>query len=116
MRLVMLLALLLQNPDLVRIQGTVHDATGLPLPGATIEIDGVVGGVSDERGLFEFARPSGSRAVIRVSLPGFDRYEATVEIADATRLNVTLTISPVQDRVTVHAPDREANPERAFEV
>jgi vitamin B12 transporter len=112
----MLLALLLQNPDLVRIQGSVHDATGLPLAGATVEIDGALHGVSDQRGLFELVLSSGSRPVVRVSLPGFDAYEATHDMREAARLDVTLTISPVRDRVTVTAPIRDASPERPFEV
>jgi vitamin B12 transporter len=112
----MLLALLLQNPDLVRIQGSVHDATGLPLAGATVEIDGALSGVSDERGLFDFARPSGSRPVVRVFLPGFDAYEATLEMRDGIRLDVTLMISAVRDRVTVTAPERNVSLDRPFEV
>lgn len=116
MRSALLLALLLQSPELIRIQGHVHDATGFPLAGATVEIDGSLHGVSDQQGLFELAIPTGSRPVIRVSLPGFDAYEATLEMRETTRLDVTLTISPIVDRVTVTAPDRDANPERPFEV
>jgi two-component system sensor histidine kinase AlgZ len=59
-----------------RISGSVTDATSLPLPGATVELDGRVLAASDERGAFEIVVLSGTQPRLRVSLDGFEPQES----------------------------------------
>ena len=67
--LLLILALPSQPAGAIRIAGTVRDATGLVLPGATIEVDGTLAALSTEDGSFEIVLTTGSRARILVSLP-----------------------------------------------
>ena len=60
----------IQPDGSTHVVGTVRDTTGLPLPGATIEIDDSLVAVSDAEGRFEVALLSGARYRAVVALPG----------------------------------------------
>ena len=94
----------IQPDGSTRVVGTVRDTTGLPLPGATIEIDDSLVAVSVAEGRFEVDLVSGARYRALVTLPGFDPHESVLEVSHGVRLNVVLAISRLQDQVTVMAP------------
>ena len=102
--LLVLLMVAAQASAGVRISGTVRDATGLPLAGAIVEVDSVLVAVSDDNGEFQISLTSGSRSLIRVALPGFEPYVSAIEPRAGTRLDVTLALGRMQDRVRVVAP------------
>lgn len=53
------------------VSGTVYDATGLPLPGASVQIEGTRRGfVTDADGNFSFETPAGKPLSLRVSFVG----------------------------------------------
>ncbi len=91
----------IQPDGATHVKGTVRDTTGLPLPGATIEIDNSLVAVSDAKGCFEIALVSGARYQAIVKLPGFDRHESVFEVSHGVRLDVVLAISPMQEQITV---------------
>ncbi len=97
-----------------RVVGTVRDTTGLPLPGATIEIDDSLVAVSDAEGRFETALVSGARYRAVVTLPGFDPHESVLEASHGVRLDVVLAIRRMRDQVTVTAPSPEEAVARPF--
>jgi len=97
-----------------RVVGTVRDTTGLPLPGATIEIDDSLVAVSDAEGRFETALVSGARYRAVVTLPGFDPHESVLEASHGVRLDVVLAIRRMRDQVTVTAPSPEEAVTRPF--
>ncbi len=99
--LLLLVALGLQAAS-ARISGVVTDATALPLPGATIELDGRVVATSDERGTFEILEPPATRSRVRVALDGFESYEALLE-PGTSRIDVVLVVRRFEDRVRVTA-------------
>jgi hypothetical protein len=84
-----------------RVSGVVTDATGLPLPGAIVELDGRVVAISDQRGVFEIVRPPAPSRV-RVVLDGFEPYESQLA-PDASHLAITLIVRRIEDRVRVTA-------------
>ena len=96
------------------VVGTVRDTTGLPLPGATIEIDDSLVAVSDAEGRFEIALVSGMRYRVTVKLPGFDPHESDFEATDGVRLNIVLAIGRVREQITVTAPSPEEAVTRPF--
>ena len=98
------------------VAGTVRDTTGLPLPGATIEIDDSLVAVSDAEGRFEVALASGARYRAVVALPGFDPHESVLEVSHGLRLDVVLAVSRMRDQVTVTAPAPEEAVARSFLV
>ena len=59
----------IQPDGATHVKGTVRDTTGLPLPGATIEINNSLVAVSDAKGCFEIALVSGARYRAIVKLP-----------------------------------------------
>jgi hypothetical protein len=85
-----------------RVAGLVTDATALPLPGATVELDGRVVAISDERGVFEIVLPPGAPSRLRVTLDGFDPFESQLA-AGASRVEVKLVVRRIEDRVRVTA-------------
>ena len=104
----------IQPDGSTRVVGTVRDTTGLPLPGATIEIDDSLVAVSDAEGRFEVDLVSGARYRALMTLPGFDPHESVLEVSHGVRLNVVLAISRLQDQVTVMAPSPEEAVARRF--
>ncbi|MXY26036.1 MAG: TonB-dependent receptor [Acidobacteria bacterium] len=103
------------QPDVsTHVVGTVRDTTGLPLPGAMIEIDDSLVAVSDAEGRFEIDLASGARYRAVVTLPGFDPHESVLEVSRGVRLNVVLAVSRMQDQVTVTAPSPEEAVTRLF--
>ena len=104
----------IQPDGSTHVTGTVRDTTGLPLPGATIEIDDSVVAVSDADGRFEIALVFGARYRAIVTLPGFDPHESVFEVSHGVRLNVVLAISRVREQITVTAPSPEEAVARPF--
>ena len=84
-----------------RISGLVTDATLLPLPGATVEVDGRVVATSGDDGTFEIIAP-GTPSRLRVALDGFEPYETLLQPV-ATDLRITLGVRRFEDRVRVTA-------------
>ena len=91
----------IQPNDATHVRGTVRDTTGLPLPGATVEIDNSLVAVSDANGSFEIALVSGARHQVIVKLPGFDPHESVFEVSQGVRLDIVLAISAIQEQITV---------------
>jgi len=91
----------IQPDSAIHVKGTVRDTTGLPLPGATVEIDNSLVAVSDAKGYFEIALVSGARHQAIVKLPGFDPHESVLEVSQGVRLDIVLAISAVQEQITV---------------
>ena len=104
----------IQPEGSTHVVGTVRDPTGLPLPGATIEIDDSLVAVSDAEGRFEIALVSGARYRAVVTLPGFDPHESVLEVSHGVRLDVVLALRRVRDQVTVTAPSPEEAVARPF--
>ena len=102
--LLLVLAFAPQQGDEVRITGTVRDSTGLPLPAATVSVDGTLRAVSDDSGAFTFKLPAAARVRVVVSLPGFDVWQANIEARSGIRLDVVLPLGRISDSVTVRAP------------
>ena len=100
--LVLLVALAVQANSATRVSGLVTDATALPLPGASVEVDGRVVAFSDERGVFEILVPSGGPSRLRVALDGFETHESQLA-PDVSRIEVTLAVRGIEDRVRVTA-------------
>lgn len=100
---VLLAALLLGQND-IRVAGIVRDATGLTLAGATVEANGALVAVTDERGEFSVSVPAIGALRVRIALPGFEARELSLD-ADGRRrpIDVVLSISSVRDAVTVAA-------------
>jgi len=104
----------IQPDGSTQVAGTVRDTTGLPLPGATIEIDGSIVAVSDADGSFEIVLVSGARHRVIVTLPGFDPHESVFEVSHGVQLNVVLAIRRVREQIIVTAPSPEEAVARPF--
>lgn len=121
--------------QLSAVKGVLLDATGQPLPGATIELSDPLGGVlatrlSDSAGRFAFTGVALGRYSLRAMLAGFDslRYPLNVESAlpfDLTlRMALRTSVDVVVDqransdsptkRLTVAGPSIEQIPVRAI--
>ncbi len=100
--LLLLVALGVQAGSSSRVSGTVTDATSLPLPGATVEVDGCIVAVSDERGVFEIVVTSGAAARLRVALDGFEPHESQLA-PGVSHVEITLVVRGIEDRVRVTA-------------
>lgn len=84
-----------------RMSGLVTDATLLPLPDATVEMDGRVVATSGDDGAFEIIAPR-TPSRLRVALDGFEPYEILLE-PGVTDLRITLAVRRFEDRVRVTA-------------
>jgi hypothetical protein len=92
------------------VSGRVVDATGQPLPGATVSVSlssaargGELVAISSDDGSFTLpVLPARTRLLIR--LPGFRPEEVTIDPAASRPLVVTLRIANVEETVEVRAP------------
>src|SRR5918992_4056308 len=89
------------------IEGTITDATGAVVPGATVEARGtgrVQSTVSDAGGAYRFpALPPGTY-VISASLPGFTSVnvpDVRLSLGQTLKVDLGLRVSSVQEEVTV---------------
>ena len=81
------------------VSGTITDADGLPLPGATVVVEGTsTATTADFDGNYSIAAANGD--VLVVSYVGYDAVEMTV---NGTSMNVSLTSSTALDEVVVTA-------------
>jgi hypothetical protein len=94
------------------LTGTVRDASGGVLPGTTVELsrDGTAGpvvatAVTGADGTFSLTSVPPGRYRLRVALSGFDASEMPVTVGGAPvpALDIVLTLSRFDERVTVHA-------------
>jgi hypothetical protein len=74
-----------------RISGVVTDATALPLPGATVELDGRIVATADDHGVFEIIAPSGSSR-LRVALDGFEPHNQFSSLASRNSASRSLFV------------------------
>ena len=84
------------------ISGTVMDASGAVLPGATVTLSssqGTVGGsqerITDERGAFQFLRLVPGSYSVRAQLPGFrpaEQRNIVVNADNTSRADLTLSM------------------------
>lgn len=100
--LLLLAVLNLQLQPTARISGSVTDETALPLPGATVELDGRIIAISDARGTFEIVVSLETSSRMRVTLDGFEPYETILDV-NVAHLNVVLAVRRFEDRVRVSA-------------
>jgi outer membrane receptor protein involved in Fe transport len=103
------------------IKGVVVDKDGSPLPGATVTLEnraiGVVGlgGVTNAQGEFRIMPvPAGKAYALRVSLPGYQKIEFTIEVYAGKTVvqNVTLR-EEFKERVKVIGKEEVVNTESA---
>src|SRR3989454_11278629 len=93
------------------ITGTVSDATGAVIPGATIEAKNVATGAvyqagSSETGNYTLAQLPAGTYEVSAALPGFRKFVRTgvvVSVATVLRINVTLEVGAAGESVTVEA-------------
>jgi len=104
------------------VEGTVVDATGLPILGAEVEAREsgrrLAAAFSDEAGLYHLDRVSG-RLVIRASAPGHGAAESEVTIREAEEgrtLEVPFTLSPAGGSLSGRVVDASGRPVRGAEV
>jgi hypothetical protein len=88
------------------IRGTVKDAAGLPLPGATLFLKGtLIRTETDDQGSFAFSGlPAGVWTVV-ASLPSFQTSETnpTLNPGQALRLEIRLDLAPLDYEVIVRS-------------
>ncbi|HVZ22987.1 MAG TPA: TonB family protein [Vicinamibacterales bacterium] len=104
-----------------RVVGTVIDASGALLPGATVTADRVdpterntTTVKTDRTGHFEFADLRAGSYALMASLPGFETFRAamSLEVGDYRERNIQLQIGSLQETVTV-TPTDPPDPPRA---
>src|SRR5881409_4529152 len=91
------------------ITGTVSDATGAVIPGATIEAKNVATGTvyqagSTETGNYTLAQLPAGTYELSVNLPGFRRFVRpgiVVEVARITRIDAQVQVGAATEAVTV---------------
>jgi hypothetical protein len=91
------------------IAGTVHDADGSPLPGATVTaispaLMGDASFITSDRGTFRFpALPPGTYT-LRIELPGFTtlmRQGVVVNVGKTTTVDVNMQMAAIEEEITV---------------
>ena len=125
---------LLAQPTVMTVRGHVVDATGLPLVGAIVTVNGAattVPTVTDQSGAFAVAitgtirqaegDPSllraGARVTLVVSLPGFATQEVVVPAPPPASIRVVLELGRVRDEVDVRGqlpPAKASEPDPRF--
>jgi len=103
----------------LRVEGTVRDGAGAPVPQAALSVEGggeAIHVATNSEGQFTVEWPGPREVTVTVDAAGFPRWRRTVVLA-AERLEVVLTSAAFQDRVTVTASRRpEALGETAASV
>src|SRR5438034_1140780 len=93
------------------ITGTISDATGGVIPGATVEAKNTATGAvyqagSSETGNYTLAQLPAGNYEVSVNLPGFKKYVRSgiiVSVATTLRIDVALEVGSAGDSVTVEA-------------
>ena len=101
-----------------RLEGTINDTNGDPLPGVTVLVAGTnYGTASDETGAYSMTLPKGDYA-IRFSTVGYEpRIDSvTIRRAQTTRLDVTLEESVMEMGGVTVEEDRVAEEAGVFSV
>jgi Ca-activated chloride channel family protein len=111
-------AFLVAQVELGALYGTVVDASGLPIPGATVNITGPEKRttVTDSRGEFSFVKLRSGDYEIESSLAGFAiaRTKASVASGRIQRVTITMTVGAVTETVTVAPQTTVADANTAF--
>jgi hypothetical protein len=95
------------------LTGLVQDATGLPLPGAIVELidEGrhATTTASGVEGTFSFAGLAPGRYRLRVTFAGFAPHESVhlIDIDRVEQVRVVLAVQAVREDVSVHASDSD---------
>ena len=93
------------------ISGTVSDEQGNELPGATVTLtgSGIMGSltyVTSETGRYRFPSLIPGTCEIKATMPGFKTYikkGLRVEVGKSAEVNITLTVTTIEEEVTVTA-------------
>ncbi|MGH9239242.1 MAG: carboxypeptidase-like regulatory domain-containing protein [Vicinamibacterales bacterium] len=89
----------------IRITGTVRDATGFPLPGASIRIAGELAATADAEGRFQIDAALRGALTLSVSAAGFADREVVVQVGPGTVIDVVLSVAAEAGvHVTAAAP------------
>ncbi|HVL68603.1 MAG TPA: carboxypeptidase-like regulatory domain-containing protein [Vicinamibacterales bacterium] len=94
----LLLGFVVQASPAARWSGIVRDATGLPLAGAAIEVDGALVSVTGADGRFTIPAGPPPQARVRITLPGFETRHLTLAmLAGPEPYPVVLELARVAD-------------------
>ncbi|HYE14257.1 MAG TPA: TonB-dependent receptor [Pyrinomonadaceae bacterium] len=93
------------------VQGTIEDANGAVVPGATVEVKNVGTNLTrtlttDEGGRFVFLQLPPGRYTLTASKQGFAtlaQEEFTVNVGQAATLDLVMKVSQIEERITVSA-------------
>src|SRR5215831_9264177 len=91
--------------------GVIHDSSGLPIPGASVQAEDQAtmvrySGTSDERGQYHLVGLPASNYVVTVEQPGFRMYRQsgiTLRLAERTALDISLQVGQTSQTVEVTA-------------
>ena len=95
------------------ISGTIADASGGVLPGVTVTVSSAAGavrsGVTDSGGRYDISSLPAGTYTVSGALPGFtsDTTSVTVGGGSTATANLTLTIAPLAETVTVTRTDQD---------
>jgi Ca-activated chloride channel family protein len=111
-------AFLAAQVELGALYGTVVDASGLPIPGATVTITGPEkrSTVTDGRGEFSFVKLRSGEYEVESSLAGFAiaRAKASIRSGRTERVAITMTVGALTETVAVAAEARVVDATTAF--
>jgi TonB-linked SusC/RagA family outer membrane protein len=89
-----------QQPEILQVRGTVLDADGQPLTGATIIIEGTTTGtVADIDGNFAIECPKGS--TLSISFMGYKGQQVTVTTADKLKITLEEDVVALEEAIIV---------------
>ncbi|HVL69305.1 MAG TPA: carboxypeptidase regulatory-like domain-containing protein [Vicinamibacterales bacterium] len=111
----LLVVMIAQASGTVSLSGVVRDATGLPLPGVSVEADGRLAAVTEDDGTFSISPGGHGPFVLRLSLPGFEARQLTVDAASAQPLVIVLAVAAMSDEITVRAAPAATSAERLLD-
>src|SRR6266436_30204 len=98
-----------------RIDGSIKDAAGAVVPGATLVIQNIATGIKrtaqgSNNGAFSFAEVAPGTYTLRVDAQGFKKVlvpQVIVEVGTTASVNITLEVGTVREEVTVAASEAQ---------
>jgi len=93
------------------------DATGAPLVGAHIHVDGLSSfhAISDNRGAFVFNKIPEGNYIVKVSFVGYQTYKESLELNDDGHISVNLIEGIIGEEVVIRANRVNENSPAAFD-
>ena len=93
------------------------DATGAPLVGAHIQVDGLSSfhAISDNRGAFVFNKIPKGNYIVKVSFVGYQTYKESLELDDDGHISVNLIEGIIGEEVVIRANRVNENSPAAFD-